>query len=257
MNESIRQQFEKHYLEKVAAFIGDVADVDATGIPEIHLPLWGTNYETAKLRIAFVGMETKYWGDMGEFIGEAKQNPQTAIFRNEAWFHEFKFLESTNNFGTSFFDAVMQFLALFHNIPDWHELKARQYDGLLRSFVWAETNAIERHTTEAHEGVNSELWGKLKAASRRHLDSYSAMADIFRPHIVVVMDTNSDPYFLGSAPERDPGFEEIGDHLWYGRDPVLKTHIFNTAHPNYFFRNTGNATFETVSKKWKEICAQN
>jgi hypothetical protein len=209
----LRARYEEHYREKVADFIRDVGDVDAAEIPEVHLPLWGSHYENAKLRAAFVGIETNYWGDMHEFMRAAKQNPRTAIFRNETAaifrnrrFDECRFVEWTNNSETSFFDTVMRFLALFHDLADWHELKARQRDDVLQSFVWAETNAVERWVPAS-----------LRVASKRHFDSYASMADIFRPHVVVVMDTNSDPYFS----ERDPEFEEIGDHVWYGRDPVL------------------------------------
>src|SRR5665213_2041118 len=143
MNLSVRERYERHYTQKVGDFIRDIGSVNAVGIPEVHLPLWGSDYETAQLRLAFIGRDTKLWGNMPSFINEATQNLQTAIFRNENKFRSLAFAGWTNNFGSSFWDTVMQFLAAFYNIPDWKEIKRRQHDDILRRFVWAETNAVE------------------------------------------------------------------------------------------------------------------
>ncbi len=127
----MRQLFQNHYTDRVRAFAADVGEVNATGIPEPHLPLWGKHYETATLRTAFIGRDTRYWGCMADFLRTVKPNAEEAIFRNEEEFLELPFTEWTNNFGTTFWDTVMQFLAELHGVPDWRQLKRRQRDDIL------------------------------------------------------------------------------------------------------------------------------
>src|SRR5204862_7309288 len=97
--------------------------------------------------MAFIGRDTRRWGEMNEFIAAAKQNGQDALFRSEEYFYGLPFVSEnprwTNNFGTSFWDTVMQFVAAFHGVADWTEIKKRQHDHLLQSFIWAQTNSVE------------------------------------------------------------------------------------------------------------------
>ena len=248
MSKSIRQRYENHYTRKVSDFIRDIGEIDTTGIPEVHLPLWGKNYETAKLRMAFVGIETQGWWDMAEFISDAKRDTRTAIFRQTEKFLQLPFVEWTNNFGTTFWDTVMQFLAAFHKVPEWQELKRRQHDEILHSFVWSETNAVERwQVTAEGNGSDFKAWEKIKAASKLHLDSYSAIIDIFRPHVAIVMHWTDDYW------DRALEWESIGDHVDYAFDHAHATHVFNTAHPNWMRNERRSETFTTILKRWQTI----
>ena len=183
-------------------------------------------------------------------IIEARQNLQTAVFRSEAEFLELPFTEWTNNFGTSFWDTAMQFLAAFHNVPDWKQLKKRERDDILHSFVWAETNAVEKwEATPSKEGADFEAWRTIKIASERHLDSFSAILDIFRPHVAIVMNWNVSPEYWN----RPLQWETLGHHVRHALDNSHATHVFHTAHPNGM-RDDRSEIFEMISNKWQTVC---
>ena len=251
MNESTRQRYESHYINAVGAFLRDVGDVNATGIPEVHLPLWGKNYDSTKLRAAFIGRDTRVWGDMPTFLSEAKQNIQTAIFRSEAEFLGLPFKKWTNNFGTTFWDTVMRFLAAFNGISDWREVKRGRNDEILHNFVWANTNAVERwEVTAKNEQANFEAWRRLKTASEQHLDSFSAILEVFRPNVVIVMNWE----ISGNYWRRPLKWETIGDHVYYAFDASQGTHIFHTAHPTWLNLNKmRNIVFETICERWQTV----
>jgi len=257
MNESIRQRYENHYTNKVGAFIREIGEVNADGIPEVHLPLWGRNYEKANLRTAFIGIDTLYWGNMAGFISEARQNLQTAIFRgetikfrDEATFYQFGFTKGNNS--DTFWNAVMEFLARFHDIPDWYELKRGQHEEILSSFVWAESNAVERWKQQIEAaGADHDVWQKLKTASEQHLDSFSAISDIFRPHVTIVMNWYADDYLDRYLPLR---WETIGDHVNYAFDDLRGNCVFNIAHPRWLIGSRRSETFKTIFNKWQTIC---
>lgn len=253
MNPSIKREYEKHYTSKVAAFLHEVGEIDAACIPDPHLPLWGKHYETATPRIAFIGQDTRYWGEMADFRNIAKRDLQAAIFGHEDVFRDLPFTGWTNNFGTTFWDTVMQFLAIFHGVPDWQQLKRRERDDILQTFVWAQTNAVELwESTPSIEGADFEAWQQFKTASERHLDSFSSLLRIFRPQFAIVMNwTVRDDYW--NLPLQ---WETLGHHVRYALDSTHATHIFHTAHPNGM-RYDRREIFEMISNKWKALVHPN
>ena len=76
----LREDYEEHYAQKISAFLAEVGETDGAGIPDPHLPLWGSKYETTPLRIAFIGQDTAYWGEMNEFRDAAKEDLRSSIF---------------------------------------------------------------------------------------------------------------------------------------------------------------------------------
>ena len=118
MSDSIRQTFGDHYRPKVEAFLHETQDLDAQGMPAVHLPLWGKHYAAAKRKLAFIGIDTSDWGEMAEFL---KKSPEEALWYGERvrffevkTFCEFGFLGCTNSLETSFWDTVLKFLAKFN-----------------------------------------------------------------------------------------------------------------------------------------------
>ena len=148
----------------------------------------------------------------------------------------------------------MQFLAELHGVPDWRQLKRRQRDDILHTFVWAQTNAVELwEATPSIEGADFQAWRTIKSASERHLDSFAAILNIFRPHLSIVMNwTVSDSYW--DCPLQ---FEGIGDHVAYALSEPHGTHVFNLAHPTWLRGDRRAATFETVLKHWNAVCGDN
>ena len=246
----MRRYFQDHYTNRIRAFATEVGDVNANGIPEVHLPLWGQHYETTTLKTAFIGRDTRYWGCMADFLQAARANPEAVVFRNETEFLELPFTRWTTNFGTSFWDTVMQFLALFHGVPDWRQLKRRQRDDILHTFVWAETNSVELWgSTPSKEEADFQAWRTLKSASERHFDSFAAILNIFKPHLAIVMNwTVPDHYW--DCPLQ---FRSIGDHVDYALAESRDTHVFKIAHPNWLRGDRREATLHSVLNHWHAV----
>jgi hypothetical protein len=183
----LQQRYENEYAPRIQRFLEEVEGVDATGIPEPHLPLWGNAYERSANKIAFIGQDTNYWHSMADFQSAGKQSVRDVLFKRENVFHDLLFTNWTNNFGTSFWDTVLQLLAGFHSIDDWRQLKRRQREDVLQTFVWAQTNAVELWTSSPSEaGANYDNWLRFKTASERHLDFLSPILNVFRPDVAIV-----------------------------------------------------------------------
>src|SRR4051812_31366128 len=93
--QTIRARYEEFYVNATTAFLRDIGDSSAVGIPELHLPLWGRNYESTKLKIAFVGRDARNWGGkmgMLDFLQAAKRNINEAVFRSEIYFQDLPFV---------------------------------------------------------------------------------------------------------------------------------------------------------------------
>jgi hypothetical protein len=74
-------EIKSHYIELLRAFlsqIGDIPDKDLTGLPAPHIPVIGTGYENAKVKMAFYGIETKWWErSMVDFKNKFLTSPET------------------------------------------------------------------------------------------------------------------------------------------------------------------------------------
>jgi len=264
-DQEIIQRYVAHYSKAVAAFIHEVGEVDASGIPEPHLPLWGSTYETAKLRTVFIGRDASCWGGMPFFLESARNDIQTVIplkmrqkeFRDD-------FVLWTNNFGTSFWDTARQHMAAIHHVADWKMLEEEKKNEILQSLVWANANSVELWTAsavkrwetkaskaaKASKRANFESWKRLKAASERQLDSFPAILEVFRPHLAIVMNWRISPNYWGSARK----WEALGDHVNYTRDESYGTHVFHTAHPTWLSRKKmRGVVFDVIHTKWSAL----
>jgi len=231
----LRIQFDQQYMKKVSNFADSVGDMNASGIPEPHIPLWGPLYEYAPLRVGIIGRDTRSWGDLPEFLRTVKESPLKAIHRNENEFNSLAFTDWTNNFGKTFWDTSMKILAGLHGIADWKRLKRREELAVLRSFFWANVNSIERYAASPKSnGVSWDVWRKIKDASEKHLDSFSAILDIFTPHVVVVMNWEPGDHFL----DLNIKWNNLGDHLIEARHEATGTYILAAAHPTWLNQNS-------------------
>lgn len=250
MNDTLKIRYEDRYACDVAAFLSEVSDIDAKGIPDPHLPLWGADYETTALRIAFIGQDTYGWGRMADFRAAGRSRVQDCLSMHEDVFRDLLFTGWTNNFGSTFWDTVMQLLAVLHDIPDWKQLKRRERDDILQTFMWAQTNSVELWgSTPSGAGANYEDWQKFKAASERHLDSFAKILDVFQPHLAIVLNwTVRDEYW-----DYPLEWHRIGDHVDYAFDPVHSTHVFHIAHATWLRGERRSNTLQTISIQWKSV----
>lgn len=256
---NITKRYVSHYTTAVGAFVRDVGDVDPSGIPEAHLPLWGTAYEAAKLRTSFIGRDASCWGGMPFFLERARHDIQSVVPLKMRE-NEFRgnFMRWTNNFGTSFWDTAIRYLAVIHGVADWENLGEDRKHEILQSLVWANANSVELWTApavrrwelKASKKPVFEAWQRLKIASDRHLDSFPAILEVFRPHVAIIMNWSVSPAYWGSARQ----WEAIGDHVNYVRDDSYGTQIFHTAHPTWLSRKKIKETvFDAIHAKWDAL----
>src|SRR5437899_2381608 len=131
----IRQRFDTAYSQRAIAFADAIKDMEASGIPEPHLPHWGKLYETSPLRVGIIGRDARSWGDMNDFVRAVRIDPIAAIHRGDEEFDSLAFTGWTNNFGKTFWDTAMKILTGLHGISDWKRLKRREEETVLRSFL--------------------------------------------------------------------------------------------------------------------------
>ena len=171
---------------------------------------------------------------MTEFIESVRTDPQAAIHRHREDLDEFVFTDWTNNFGKTFGDTSMKLIAGVSGVSDWKRLKKRQEETALRSFLWANVNSIERFEVSPRDNnVPWETWRKVKDASERHLDSFQGILDVFRPHIVFLMNWDPGDHFL----DFEIQWKTFGDHQASAFYEPTQTHIFATAHPTWLNQN--------------------
>lgn len=232
MPSPLEARYDAHYLPRLKSFASAVGEIGEVDLPELHLPLFGSNYETAKPKVVFIGRDTRGWwakdrGGMANLLADVKEDAQTTLHKHKYEFDSFEFTEWTNNFGTSFWDTIFKILAGLHSIDDWkQQLKMRQSPEILRSFVWANTNSVE--VTPPREGATYATWKRLKEASAV-FDHLSLILDVFAPDIVIIMYWGVREGYLGCNLK----WERIHDHLEYAWDSDHSVEIFKTAHPTW------------------------
>lgn len=236
MNFKTKQLYIDTYRPLVTDFVNSIRSVDYDKIPEPFLPVHGQLYETAPTKIAFVGMETRGWGNMTDFVNHVDENPEEAIFRGFEEFDELEFRHWGNNFGSGFWDFNFKFLANFHGIDNWKKVKRGETEEILRSFAWGNTNSVERfHVTAQKNGVDFESWRTVKQASKC-FDRGKHLLDVLQPHIMVILHWGTSEKWLSNGVE-NVARQEIDDHFWYYFLPTTNTHVLWTAHPMWLTKN--------------------
>jgi len=236
----IKENFINIYKSLATEFINKIKNLKGMeGIPEPFLPVYGKNFEKVKCKIAFVGKETKSYGSITNFIEDFIKHPENALFREEGEFDEFEFTNWTNNFKTSFWDFVLQFLAKFYKLQDWEILKEQQHTDILSSFAWCNTNAIERYEVSAQgKNVDYETWLKVKNASIV-FDNAEYLIKSLKPNVLIILNWEENLEWLTKNVVENIKPIEIGDHLQYYYLKNYDIHVYWTAHPRWLSANVG------------------
>lgn len=204
---------------------------DYIGIPHPFLPEIGRNYRLALKRIAIVGEETRGWPPtLDAFISTYQKNGfnfaeemaefQNLDFKDPSWMGGVPIL-------SSFWGFWMNVLAKVYGIEDWGELKRGQFDILLDSFAWGNTNAIETTTSIGVDFSAPGYW-RAKRVAERLFDSIDLLVRAVDPHVVIL---------TCSKPEKDrylgPAFqcvEQVENKVSvYKRDELI---VFHMPHPS-------------------------
>jgi len=243
MDSQLQRRFLSSYGPAVQTLVEEAGVADAGALQEPHLPLWGESYSLSSVRLAFIGRDTRNWGEMTPFLSQARENSEDACLRWQQYFRGLPFVDWTNRAGTSFWDTVFRILACVYGVENWKDLRQRKQEHLLRTFVWAETNSVElwsaqsvaRWEMRTQKKADAATWRKLKAASERSLDRLSLILDVFSPHAVIVLNWCVPAHYW----DRPLAWSAVSHYLRHAVDQPTGTHVFHTAHPAWLGRSRG------------------
>jgi len=252
MNDILKEKFIEVYSPLVLNFLQKVAGLNVEGIPEPHIPVYGKNYQFARDKIAFFGIQTRGYGALKDFISDAEKNIETALYRTEGEFDEFDFTDWTNNPQTSFWDFILQFLSKFYCINEWQKLKNKEHTEVLSSFIWGNTNALESYDVTAKgKGVDLNNWMKVKEASKI-FDNANYTIKVFEPKIIFILNWKEDFEWLTKDKDHLGPFE-MEDHVQYFYLRKTDTHVFWLAHPRWIAPNlTFDKCIDVIIKTIKD-----
>lgn len=196
---SLQDRYFRHYLPLVQEFVDNVEslglDIQAK-VAQPFLPLFGEAYERSSLRMAIVGQDTKYWGCLKAFLGEAKLQPTKVL---QGCLDEFQGLDFVDWGGSryTFWGFAMMFLAALHGRTDWGIMKHRGYPEILSSFAWGNGNAVEYHASSPKH-MPWDQWELVRKAGE-HLNGIHHLISTIQPRVVVVLwkDMSPETYFAG------------------------------------------------------------
>jgi hypothetical protein len=246
MKYTVKQQelvdrFSLHYEGLIRSFASQIKDLDYKGMPEPHIPIIGSNYSSSKFKLAFFGIETAGWHEMEGFMEIAVKEPYSAATLHFDDIEDLTCLRWTNNPHTSFWDFIFLFLASFYHV-DVKDVRNGKYPELIRSFIWGNTNSIERYDIQAAKNnVNHDVYEEIKHDSLIFDDS-DHLVDIAKPKVVIVLNWNEGTNWFISD-KTDYNYYRINDHLLYFYKRSTQTHIFQTHHPRSIAMRFG---FEAV-----------
>jgi hypothetical protein len=246
MDSILKTRFLSRYGSAILSLVDEAGVIDAGSLQEPHLPLWGQAYAQAPVRLAFIGQDTRNWGEMTPFLAQARESPEQACLRWQSYFRELPYVKWTNRAGTSFWDTVFRILAGANGIKTWKDICRGRHDDLLRTFVWAEVNSVELWTAQAvarwetrtKKKADIQVWRKLKLASERCLDRLSLILDVFSPHAIVILNWHIPAHYW----DRHLEWTTITDHLRHATDGKTGAQVFHSAHPAWLGRKRSRLT---------------
>lgn len=257
---SIEDRQRAEYLPLIENFLHQVKDLDVTGLPEPHIPAIGEFYENFRYKIAFCGMETYGWGALSDLLNK---EPYKVIAETNESINSLEYLNWRKNDHATFWGFVLRFLSEFYRLP-FNELADGKHSDILKSFVWANSNAIERFEVTAEKaGANREIWNKVKEASLV-FDNLNHVINVAKPNIVFMLYSGiPDKFFMDlnkgymglQFSDKQTYFKqqnlELKYRYYYRRDS--NTHIFCLPHPTYMGLYSGKSIMEYIHSVIKDI----
>ena len=212
--------------------------IKTAGITGPHLPGVGNCYEFAKYKFLFCGWETYGWDSLTDFVNEETHNN---VFSTDKYLNDDTFLNWRHNDHATFWAFVLKFISKFYHV-DYKELTEKKYPELLHSFMWANSNSIERYEVSSTEAPK-ENWEKVKNASKT-FDDLNHIINSCRPKVVFILYKKVDEkYFKNDKTLSETYNIDInnrhnflqlrneGYYYCYGRNS--QTHIFTLPHPRW------------------------
>lgn len=243
------------YAPLVKRFVENIPQENVEGIQAPHMPIAGKNYDCARYKLAFVGMETKGWDSLGDFIQKAKTNPEYAVSQYNKWLKEDEIVKYTRP--ASFWHFILEFLSRFYAIDYKTLIRNDNDNSLLSSFLWGNANSIERYDVSAKKlGADYEIYNKVKEQSKE-FDSINHIIQAANPRVVIILHKwVSDNYILQdddvktianlSPKQKKVAFVENPDIECNYKYMYLReqhTHVFVLPHPRWINANGGNKKY--------------
>lgn len=294
METLIREKVEKEYVSAYTPLVKDFCrDVNAIAekypfdghnrVPAPFLPIIGTGYYGADIKVAIYGMETLCWHDLSKFVSkfvEAKDNPLAVVKKytdgnidgktNEKHkvqrFHVHHGIDYWKN-GKNAFGFWTFAYSVLADIYNKTEKQVRGDQKILSSFIWGNVNAYEKYEA---------TWKKLKVISDKKKEDWKTVFDLSkrfnsaqlllpytRPQIMVVFYKEMSFNWLTKKSDETPAAKvEIREINWDGLKseyidifkenihyyylPETNTKVLQTLHPGRmrYYKGVG-------AKQWK------
>ena len=156
---------------------------------------------------------------MNIFLDSAKKYSGDAVFLMESTINNLEHLGWANNYHATFWSFVFKFIAKFYKVGFDDLVQKNAYPELLRSFVWGNTNSIERyHITAESNAVNYETWEKVKKASIC-FDSLNNIVKSVNPKLFFVLNSSVDKDYIQS----DDAVRKLGISVGNKKDVMRLT----------------------------------
>lgn len=220
-------------------------------MPEPFLPHFGRSYFQSPMRLAFIGQDTYYWGDLREFLADPGADQGERYLRSLADFQNHKF-RSWAGSRYDFHGFILWFLAALHRQENWTTMKQGAMSEILDSFAWGNLNAVELYgSTVPHDKVTWELWEQVRAAAEP-LNCFSHVVETLAPRVALILcrGLNPDSYFAGL----DYEIVSTQGRLTHYRILQPRIDVFNAPHPSNMKFSEGADHFrETLESIFHEL----
>ena len=236
------------YSQLIEDFKKKIKGINVQGVTGPHFPGVGSSYYRAKYKFAFCGIETYGWNSMASFM---EKSPEEYLMDTDSCLNSLEYLKWFNNLHATFWGFVLKFFSEFYKV-DLNDLTTANSENedvldVLKSFVWANANSIERFEVSSKgQGANHADWEQVKNASAK-FDDLNHIINSCRPKVIFLLSGGAD---LNSV-INDSTLSKI-----YNIDPSNKSNILKIAHKEgvpydyYYLRNTDTHLFKLPHPTW-------
>jgi hypothetical protein len=211
---ALEHRYRQTYLPLLKTFAADLQPEEYVEIPELFLPLYGSEYENAKLKIAFVGRDTLSWGNMFELLNDLHKRPEDAVFRNLAEFQNLDFKCYMPGSGRNFWGFIFRIIAHLNKISNWRDLPNGQWDEILRRIAWGNTYALTNSSAfKAPENFSVSKFRELKKRSIP-FDNFRHLYSVLDPDLVVLMNWQATEKRV-AATDSNCVDTQLDEHIWH------------------------------------------
>ena len=232
--------------------------------PAPFLPIIGSGYYDAPIRVAIYGMETACWHDLYRFVDKYDKGGLTAVkaytdgiegddetYKKRFHNHHGTKYENSSSFG--FWKFVYSTLAGIYGVDEKEDIRERP--DLLRSFIWGNVNAYEKFEASCKKkGVKKADW-KLFFDESERFNSAQLLLPYAKPQIAVVFYRGMTRKWL-TGKEGKWQADEVISIDWskfFAQHPKLKEEQQNKLRKyircyylRYYLSETGTYVFKTM-----------